>query len=88
MKLLTEAVSKTIFKRAMVRFSLLFVLCIGLGDVETADAEDKQRPNVLFIAVDDPYEWTNIASKPASATVIKELSNHLPTRNAKPSQQK
>ncbi len=31
----------------------------------------------------DPYEWTNLASDPASATVINELKNHLPAHNAK-----
>lgn len=42
----------------------------------------------LYDHRNDPYEWTNIASMPASATVIKELKNHLPTHNAKPPQKK
>ncbi len=42
----------------------------------------------LYDHRNDPYEWTNIASETASAPVIKELRNHLPTRNAKPPLQK
>jgi len=54
-----------------------------------------QRPNVLFIAVDDlndgeelydhtrdPHEWTNLADDPAYAAGIQRLSAHLPRYNA------
>lgn len=42
----------------------------------------------LYDHSSDQYEWTNIASQPGSATVIKDLKNQLPTRNAKPARQK
>ena len=69
MKLLLKTDAKTIFERATVRFSLLFVLCIGLGDIETANAQDKLRPNVLFIAVDDLTAWvTHLGRNPQAKT--------------------
>lgn len=69
MKLLPKTVLKAIFKLATLCLSLLFVLCIGLGDIETADAEDKQRPNVLFIAVDDLNAWvTHLGRNPQAKT--------------------
>ncbi|MFP6867017.1 MAG: sulfatase, partial [Roseibacillus sp.] len=36
----------------------------------------------LYDHTNDPYEWTNLASKPGSLKVIKELRRHLPARNA------
>ena len=36
----------------------------------------------------DPNEWTNLASRPESSAVIKQLRDHLPTKNAKPSPKK
>ncbi|MFP6895288.1 MAG: sulfatase [Roseibacillus sp.] len=36
----------------------------------------------LYDHTNDPYEWTNLASKPGSLKVIKELRKHLPARNA------
>ena len=32
----------------------------------------------------DPYEWTNLASRPESLEVINRLKNYLPKRNAQP----
>ncbi|MEZ6077746.1 MAG: sulfatase-like hydrolase/transferase [Pirellulaceae bacterium] len=52
-----------------MRFSLLFVLWFSLGDIETTDAQDKQRPNVLFIAVDDLNAWvTHLGRNPQAKT--------------------
>ncbi|WP_146401917.1 sulfatase [Planctomycetes bacterium CA13] len=42
----------------------------------------------LYDHTNDPYEWTNIASKPASVMEIEKLRKHLPTRNAQPRKKK
>ncbi|MDA0284070.1 MAG: hypothetical protein O3B86_12035, partial [Planctomycetota bacterium] len=36
----------------------------------------------LYDHKSDPHEWHNLASTPEHATVIRELSQHLPTVNA------
>ncbi len=42
----------------MIRFPLLFVLCLSPGGFGVALANNAQRPNVLFIAVDEEAEVT------------------------------
>jgi len=41
----------------MMRLPLLFILCLGLSSVQAVFAREAQRPNVLFIAVDDLNAW-------------------------------
>lgn len=36
----------------------------------------------LYDSLADPYEWTNLASRPESASIIKHLQQHLPQQNA------
>ncbi|WP_146526693.1 sulfatase [Novipirellula artificiosorum] len=49
--------------------ALLGVLCLGLGNAESAPAAESQRPNVLFIAVDDLNAWvTHLGRNPQART--------------------
>ncbi len=41
----------------MMRLPLLVILCLSLCGVKAVFAKDAQRPNVLFIAVDDLNAW-------------------------------
>ncbi len=69
MKLLTEPVSTAILRRTTWRVSLLFLVCVGLANLKAAQAADKQRPNVLFIAVDDLNAWvTHLSRNPQAKT--------------------
>ena len=42
----------------------------------------------LYDHTNDPYEWTNLAAKPESLTVLKQLREYLPRQNAKPPRKK
>ncbi len=41
----------------MIRLPLLVILCLSFCGVKAVFAKDAQRPNVLFIAVDDLNAW-------------------------------
>jgi len=69
MNLLTTTLPQHHFVSTTMRWMLLFVLCLGLSAFEPSNAEDKQRPNVLFIAVDDLNAWvTHLGRNPQAKT--------------------
>jgi hypothetical protein len=51
--------------RTIIIISLIVLLG---GEVAAAD-----KPNALFIAVDDPHEWTNRAPKTEHAAKLTEM---------------
>ena len=64
-----------------IRYGACGILLSSLSVSEvTGSAID--RPNVLFIAIDDPHEWTNLAGDPQYRTVIEKHRCWLPKHDA------